>query len=98
MLTWGYAACDQDDAQQVVGATIEDQQTGRKTDVHARIVINATGPFADSVRSGGSWVSAPWYVTLPLPKCCAPLLSWRPSFLHIAPAHASVESAGVPLD
>ena len=40
----------QDDAQQVVGATVEDQQTGRKTDVHARIVINATGPFADQVR------------------------------------------------
>ena len=42
----------QDDAQQVVGATVEDQQTGRKTDVHARVVINATGPFADSVRNG----------------------------------------------
>jgi hypothetical protein len=41
----------QDDAQQVVGATVEDQQTGRKTDVHARVVINATGPFADSVRA-----------------------------------------------
>ena len=36
----------------MVGATVEDQQTGRKTDVYARIVINATGPFADSVRCG----------------------------------------------
>ena len=55
VLTHVDAAPAQDDAQQVVGATVEDQQTGRKTDVHARIVINATGPFADSVCSAGSF-------------------------------------------
>ncbi len=47
----------------MVGATIEDQQTGRKTDVHARIVINATGPFADSVCSEGLQYS-PEVITL----------------------------------
>ena len=40
----------QDEALQVVGAVVEDQQSGKRHEVHARVVINAAGPFSDSVR------------------------------------------------
>ncbi|PKU25756.1 FAD-dependent oxidoreductase [Telmatospirillum siberiense] len=34
----------------IAGATVKDSLTGRQWDIHARAVINATGPFADGVR------------------------------------------------
>jgi glycerol-3-phosphate dehydrogenase len=34
----------------VTGATVEDRLTGTRWDIHARSVINATGPFADIIR------------------------------------------------
>lgn len=34
----------------VVGAHVRDLLTGENFDVHAKVVINATGPFADSIR------------------------------------------------
>ena len=40
----------QDEALQVVGAVVEDQQSGKRHEVHARVIINAAGPFSDSVR------------------------------------------------
>ena len=43
-------AVAQDESQRVVGALVEDQLSGRSFPVHARAVINATGPFVDSVR------------------------------------------------
>ena len=41
----------QDEGQNVVGAEVQDQLSGHSFKVHARVVINATGPFTDSVRS-----------------------------------------------
>jgi len=35
---------------QVTGATVKDLETGKKFDVHAKVVINATGPFVDAIR------------------------------------------------
>lgn len=40
----------QDESGRVVGAEVEDCLTGNTTTVHARAVINATGPFADHIR------------------------------------------------
>jgi glycerol-3-phosphate dehydrogenase len=37
-------------ARHVIGATICDLETGKKCDVHARVVVNAAGPFTDDVR------------------------------------------------
>jgi len=34
----------------VCGASVEDRLDGARFDIHARCVINATGPFADSIR------------------------------------------------
>lgn len=36
----------------VVGAKVTDKQTGRSFDVHARVVVNATGPYVDKLREG----------------------------------------------
>lgn len=35
----------------MVGATVKDGLSGKKTDVYARSVVNAAGPFSDEVRS-----------------------------------------------
>lgn len=40
----------QDDQGKITGATVHDLLSGKKHDVHAHVVINATGPFADNVR------------------------------------------------
>ena len=40
----------QDDEGKLIGATVHDLLSGKKHNVHAHIVINATGPFADNVR------------------------------------------------
>ncbi|KAF8066195.1 SDP6 [Scenedesmus sp. PABB004] len=48
-----------DAAGQVVGAHCRDKQSGRKFDVHARVVINAAGPYVDSVRRLGEPNAAP---------------------------------------
>jgi glycerol-3-phosphate dehydrogenase len=58
----------------VVGARVTDRQTGRSFDVHARVVVNATGPYVDRLRrlsdpsvknavtaSAGSHVTLPEY-------------------------------------
>jgi glycerol-3-phosphate dehydrogenase len=39
-----------DDGGSVVGATVRDTETNQIITVHARVVVNATGPFTDSVR------------------------------------------------
>ncbi|KAK9849952.1 hypothetical protein WJX84_010898 [Apatococcus fuscideae] len=39
-----------DDEGKLIGATVHDLLSGKKHNVHAHIVINATGPFADNVR------------------------------------------------
>lgn len=33
------------------GVTVRDNMTGKETDVHAKCIINATGPFTDSIRN-----------------------------------------------
>ena len=38
---------------QVIGATVQDNLTGKKWNIHARGVINATGPFVDTIRKNG---------------------------------------------
>ncbi len=40
----------QDEKGKVIGARCRDRATGAETDVYARLVINATGAFADDVR------------------------------------------------
>jgi len=35
----------------VLGARVRDNETGEAVAVHARVVVNATGPFSDSVRA-----------------------------------------------
>lgn len=35
----------------VVGASVQDRLTGNAFDIKAKVVVNATGPFADSIRS-----------------------------------------------
>ena len=39
-----------DGSGRVVGVKVHDRQSGRSFDVHARLVINATGPWADRLR------------------------------------------------
>ncbi|KAK9832160.1 hypothetical protein WJX74_001006 [Apatococcus lobatus] len=39
-----------DDQGRISGATVHDLVSGKRHDVHAHVVINATGPFADNVR------------------------------------------------
>lgn len=41
---------DSNGVRRIVGARVKDQLTGEEWDVHARSVINATGPFTDSLR------------------------------------------------
>lgn len=41
---------EKDERGRVIGAEVEDCLTGAVTTVHAKAVINATGPFADSIR------------------------------------------------
>eukprot|EP00878_Enallax_costatus_P012574 GHUV01013132.1.p1 GENE.GHUV01013132.1~~GHUV01013132.1.p1 ORF type:complete len:476 (+),score=131.45 GHUV01013132.1:351-1778(+) len=64
-----------DTAGQVVGAHCIDKQTGKKLDVYAKVVVNATGPYVDRIRqladkntkkavtaSSGAHVTLPeWY-------------------------------------
>ncbi|MDR3436753.1 FAD-dependent oxidoreductase [Telmatospirillum sp.] len=38
-----------DDKHRIVGATVEDLLSGDRWDIHARAVINATGPYADAI-------------------------------------------------
>ncbi|KAF5836629.1 mitochondrial glycerol-3-phosphate dehydrogenase [Dunaliella salina] len=48
-----YTECKQlikDDKGKVIGARCRDRATGAETDVYARVLINATGAFADDVR------------------------------------------------
>jgi glycerol-3-phosphate dehydrogenase len=40
----------QDENGKVVGVRCRDRMTGQETDVYARVVVNATGAFADDVR------------------------------------------------
>lgn len=40
-----------DSGKKVIGVTVKDMLSGKTMDVYARVVINATGPFVDSVRS-----------------------------------------------
>ena len=40
----------QDDKGKVIGAKCRDRATGTETDVYAKMVLNATGAFADDVR------------------------------------------------
>ena len=40
----------QDGSGKVVGARVRDNMTGKEQDVYARVVLNATGPFADEIR------------------------------------------------
>mmetsp|Transcript_1276 Transcript_1276/g.3053 ORF Transcript_1276/g.3053 Transcript_1276/m.3053 type:complete len:462 (-) Transcript_1276:265-1650(-) len=40
-----------DSAGRVVGATVRDLESGRRMDVHAKVVVNAAGPFVDGVRA-----------------------------------------------
>lgn len=42
--------CAQDGEDQVVGAVVKDMLTQKEQEVYARVVINATGPFVDSIR------------------------------------------------
>lgn len=37
----------------VIGAKVKDNETGAVTNVHARVVVNATGPFTDGIRQMG---------------------------------------------
>lgn len=34
----------------IVGAALQDQETGLRTNVYAKVVVNAAGPFTDSIR------------------------------------------------
>jgi glycerol-3-phosphate dehydrogenase len=34
----------------IIGAAIRDNDTGEQLDVHAHVVVNATGPFTDGLR------------------------------------------------
>jgi len=49
---------------QVVGAVVRDEITGREVEVQARIVVNACGPWVDSVRSMDQTTNPH-----PLPSC-----------------------------
>ncbi|GAB4813967.1 hypothetical protein N2152v2_001013 [Parachlorella kessleri] len=40
-----------DGSGKVVGARVRDNMTGKEQDVYARVVLNATGPFADDIRA-----------------------------------------------
>lgn len=60
----------------VVGAAVKDTLTGKEHEVHAKVVINATGPFADSVRKLSNPEAQPMilpsagtHVTLPAYYC-----------------------------
>ena len=62
----------QDSAGQVIGLRVKDKQTGKHSDVYAKVVLNATGPFADGLRKISNPKNAPClkassgsHVTLP---------------------------------
>lgn len=42
--------CLRDDEGQTIGVTVEDALTGERRPVHARVVVNAAGPWVDAVR------------------------------------------------
>eukprot|EP00775_Hariotina_reticulata_P006063 gene6063-6301_t len=50
---------DDDSNGLVVGVHARDKQTGKRLDVHAKVVINATGPFVDRVRELGDSAAKP---------------------------------------
>jgi len=70
-----YAEADgliKDSAGQVIGLRVKDKQTGKHSDVFAKVVLNATGPFADGLRKISNAKNAPClkassgsHVTLP---------------------------------
>jgi glycerol-3-phosphate dehydrogenase len=37
-------------SQRVIGAVVRDAETNKTVNVHAKVVVNAAGPFADDVR------------------------------------------------
>nr|CAD7395481.1 unnamed protein product [Timema poppensis] len=41
---------EQDGSERLCGARVKDELTGKEWDVHCKCVINATGPFTDSIR------------------------------------------------
>nr|CAD7437885.1 unnamed protein product [Timema bartmani] len=41
---------EQDGSEKLCGARVKDELTGKEWDVHCKCVINATGPFTDSIR------------------------------------------------
>lgn len=43
-------ALSQDDNGMIIGAQVKDNLSGKKTNVYAKQVINATGPFTDGLR------------------------------------------------
>lgn len=47
------------DTQRVCGATVRDVETGTQERVHARVVMNATGPFTDGVRRMATGAETP---------------------------------------
>lgn len=47
------AALLKDASGRVTGARVTDRQSGKSFDVHARVVVNATGPYADKLRRLG---------------------------------------------
>eukprot|EP00983_Pelagomonas_calceolata_P014148 451797-Pelagomonas_calceolata.AAC.4 len=57
----------QNEAGKVVGAHCRDRISGKEFDVHAKLVINAAGPFADDVRRASD--------PSPLSKCERPITS-----------------------
>ncbi|CAG2053062.1 unnamed protein product, partial [Timema podura] len=45
-----HKAKEQDGSEKLCGARVKDELTGKEWDVHCKCVINATGPFTDSIR------------------------------------------------
>jgi hypothetical protein len=82
----------------VVGAVCRDTLTGEETPVYARVVINATGPFVDSVRklsdakapdvitpSSGSHITLPSYYAPADVGMIIPKTKVRPPACRLSP-------------
>ena len=68
--------------EKVTGARVRDELTGREWDVKAKCVINATGPFTDSIRKMDNQT---------VPNICAPSAG-----VHVVlPGYYSPESMGL---
>lgn len=59
----------------IIGAEVKDTLSGKRTEVYAKQVINATGPFTDSLRQMSDPSKPSIIMPSAGPHCCLPASS-----------------------